>query len=191
MSVTPKHIAIFASGTGSNARKILEYFAGRTTVKVALIVSNNSNAGVLDIALEFGIPSLVVNREALNQGDELNKALDKYGIDGIVLAGFMLLIPAWLVQRYPNKIINIHPALLPKHGGKGMYGMHVHRAVKEQGDTESGITIHVVNEQYDEGNIIFQDSCSVVPDDTPESIAAKVQVLEHQHYPRIIEQVFS
>ena len=180
-------IAIFASGRGSNARKIIEYFEGNETIEIALIVSNKETAPVLDIGKQFDINKLVINRKLFYQSEDVLIDLQNHRIDFIVLAGFMWLVPAYLVQHFPNKIVNIHPALLPKYGGKGMYGMNVHQAVKAANETETGITIHFVNEQYDEGNIIFQASTGIETTDTPEIIAQKVHQLEHKHFPRIIE----
>ena len=184
-----QRIAIFASGTGSNARKIVEHFQDHSAIEVSLIVSNRPTAGVLDLAAEYGIPSLILERETFYETEDL---LDRLrGIDLIVLAGFLWLIPPYLIRRFPRRIINIHPALLPKYGGKGMYGRHVHRAVKEAGETESGITIHYVNERYDEGGIIFQASCDLAPDDEAEAVARKVLALEHQHFAPVIEQLLT
>jgi phosphoribosylglycinamide formyltransferase 1 len=183
-------IAIFASGAGSNAQKIIQHFARHPNIKVVLVVCNKPQAGVLAIAETAGIPSLLIQKTAL-QAHGYREELQAAGVDFIVLAGFLLKIPPVLVQAFPNKIINIHPALLPKHGGQGMYGAHVHQAVIDAKDAQSGITIHYVNEQYDEGNIIFQASCPVVPGDDAPSLADKVHQLEHLHYPRLIEQLLN
>lgn len=183
------NIAIFASGSGSNAQKIAEYFHGSEQVKVSLILSNNPKAFVLERAQNLGIHSQVFNRDTFYKTTDLLSILEANKIDFIVLAGFMWLVPGYLVAAYPNKIVNIHPALLPKFGGKGMYGDHVHNAIKEAGEKETGITIHFVNEHYDEGNIIFQAKCEVVENDTPQTIAEKVHQLEYQHYPNVIEEV--
>jgi phosphoribosylglycinamide formyltransferase-1 len=183
------NIAIFASGAGSNARKIIGYFNNSPDVRVALVVSNKKDAGVLDIAREHGIPTQVIDRKMFYETEIVLDILKKHGIEFIVLAGFLWLIPAYLVRTFPKKIVNIHPALLPKFGGKGMYGMRVHEAVKESGETESGITIHWVNEHYDEGDIVFQSSCPVSPDDSPADIARKVQQLEHRYFPEVIEKL--
>ncbi|MCW3124571.1 MAG: purN [Bacteroidetes bacterium] len=185
-----KHIAIFASGKGSNAQAIIDYFKGNESIKVALIVTNNKTAGVIQIAKENRIPFDIVSPKELKD-EEMLDMLDVYEIDLIVLAGFLLLIPAFLIQAYPDKIINIHPALLPKHGGKGMYGKHVHEAVLSNKDAETGITIHYVNEHYDEGAYITQIGCHVEPGDNVEALAAKVQKLEHEHYPQEIEKLLS
>ena len=184
-----KRIAIFASGTGTNAAKIIEHFRGNTQIKVALIVCNKPNAGVLNIAANHNIPTLLIEKESFFRGDTYLPQLQTAAIDFIVLAGFLWKVPEQLITAYPNKIINIHPALLPKYGGKGMYGHFVHEAVVAAKESESGITIHFVNERYDEGGIIFQATCKVTPTDTPEEVARKVQVLEHQHYPEVIERL--
>ncbi|MBK6931599.1 MAG: phosphoribosylglycinamide formyltransferase [Saprospirales bacterium] len=183
------HIAIFASGTGSNARKIIEYFRGSRAARIALVVSNKQDAGVLDIARANGIPALVIHRNAFYSTEDLLRGLASHAVDFIVLAGFLWLIPPYLVRAFPRRIVNIHPALLPKFGGKGMYGMHVHEAVKAAGEAQTGITIHYVNEHYDAGDIIFQAACPVGPEDTPGSIAARVQQLEHRHFPEIIARL--
>lgn len=186
-----KHLAIFASGAGSNARRIIEHFAASPDIRVALVVSNKKDAGVLDIAREHNIPTQVIDRRSFYETEAILPVFQQYRVDFIVLAGFLWLAPDYLLRAFPNRIVNIHPALLPRHGGKGMYGMHVHEAVKAAGDPESGITIHFVNAQYDEGNIVFQARCAVAPDDTPADIAKKVQELEHRHFPEVIEKLVS
>jgi phosphoribosylglycinamide formyltransferase-1 len=183
------NIAIFASGSGTNAQKIIDYFEQSTIARVALIVSNKSDAGVLSIAKKHDIPTVVINRQSFYEQTALLDILEKYDIGFLVLAGFLWLVPAYLVQAFPHKIINIHPALLPKFGGKGMYGHHVHHAVKASGATESGITIHFVNTQYDEGDIIFQATCAIHPDDSAEEIGRKVLKLEHEYFPKTIEKL--
>ncbi len=185
----PHRLAIFASGTGTNAEKIMEYFADRPDVSVALVVSNKANAGVLARARRFGVPTMVIDRATFYESEDILKTLNQYGIDFVVLAGFLWLVPAYLVKAFRGRMVNIHPALLPRYGGKGMYGMHVHRAVVADGERETGITIHYVNERYDEGDIVFQARCPVDPDDTPEDVARKVHALEHAHYPRVIDQL--
>lgn len=180
------NIAIFASGTGTNARKMLEFFQNADYARIALIVSSRADAGVLDIAREFGVPSHVLNKQSFKNTSELLGLLRTHSIEWIVLAGFLWLIPPYLVQAYPRRIINIHPALLPKYGGKGMYGHFVHEAVRESGDLETGITIHFVNENYDEGDIIFQASCALEPGLDASEIARRVQVLEHEHFARVV-----
>jgi phosphoribosylglycinamide formyltransferase-1 len=184
-----KNIAIFASGSGTNAENIIRYFEGSKAVKVAVVLSNNQKVGVHARVNKLGTPSFVFTRDEFVQATPVLNKLREYNVDFIVLAGFMNKISEQLLRPYLNRIINIHPALLPKHGGKGMYGMHVHEAVVAHSDTESGITIHYVNEYYDEGGIIFQATCPVLPADTPEDVAAKVHALEYKHYPPIIEKV--
>ena len=186
---TKKRIAIFASGAGSNAQKIIDYFNGHNTIRVALIVCNKPNAGVVQIASKEKIPLLIVEKETFFRGDAYVDFLEENNINFIVLAGFLWKIPNALIAAYPNKIINIHPALLPKYGGKGMYGHFVHDAVIANGDKESGITIHYVNENFDEGTHIFQASCPVLPTDTPDSLAARIHTLEHTHFAQVIESV--
>lgn len=188
---TQKHIAIFASGRGSNAQAIIDHFKDNAAIKVALIVTNNKAAGVIQIAKDNRIPFDIVSPSELKEEETMLDLLELYQIDMIVLAGFLLLVPAFLVKAYPNKIINIHPALLPKYGGKGMYGNKVHETVLANKENETGITIHYVNEQYDEGEYIAQFRCHVEPSDSVETIAAKVHVLEHKHYPEEIEKLLS
>lgn len=191
MSKSLKNIAILASGAGSNAQKILEHFSDRMDIAVRLIVSNKQEAGVLNIAKVASIDTFVVTRDSFYSSTDLLVELNKRNIDFIVLAGFLWLIPPYLIQHYPDRIINIHPALLPKYGGKGMYGHFVHEAVHLAKDNHSGITIHYVNEKYDEGSIVFQEKCEILPSDQPEDIAKKVQVLEHLYYPTVIDQLVS
>ena len=186
-----QNIAIFASGTGSNAQKIIEHFNDHPDIRVALVVSNKPNAKVLDRAKAQNIPILVLQRTNFYETAEILAIFANYSINFIVLAGFLWLIPGYLVQAYPHQILNIHPALLPKFGGKGMYGIHVHRAVKAANETKTGMTIHWVNEHYDEGATVFQASCPVYPEDTPDDIAKRVLQLEHRHYPVVIEQVIT
>lgn len=183
-----KNIAIFASGSGTNAENITRYFSNSKTVNVAVVLSNNRQVGVHGRVNQLGIPSYVFSREEFVEGTPVLAKLAEYQVDFIVLAGFMNRISDALLKAYPGKIINIHPALLPKHGGKGMFGMHVHEAVVAAGETESGITIHYINEYYDEGAPIFQATCPVLPTDTPDEVAAKVHALEYAHYPRVIEE---
>lgn len=182
-------IAIFASGAGSNAQKIITHFKGDEAVTVALVICNKPGAGVLNIAAAENIPTLLIEKEQFFRGDHYLPELKQYGIEFIVLAGFLWKIPGGLISAYPNKIVNIHPALLPKYGGKGMYGQFVHQAVIDAGDKESGISIHFVDELYDHGNIIFQARCPVMETDTPESLAAKIHALEHTHFPVVVSQV--
>ena len=184
-----KNVAIFASGSGTNAENIARYFSKSETVKVAVVLSNNKNVGVHARVNYLGIPSFVFSRDEFVEGTPILAKLAEYQIDLIVLAGFMNKISDALLTAYPGKIINIHPALLPKHGGKGMYGMHVHEAVVAAGEIESGITIHYINEYYDEGDNIFQAKCEVLPADTPEEVATKVHALEYAHYPHVIDDL--
>lgn len=184
-----KRIAIFASGTGSNAKKIVEHFAENDNIEVSLIVSNKSKAGVLNLAKTHNIPYLILNRQDFYHTENILEEFTVYPIDFIVLAGFLWLIPEYLVKAFSKRMVNIHPALLPAYGGKGMYGHHVHQAVWEAKEKVSGMTIHYVSEHYDEGNIIFQAECQLASTDSPEEIAKKVLQLEHQHYARIIEEL--
>jgi phosphoribosylglycinamide formyltransferase-1 len=186
-----KKIVIFASGSGTNAENIARYFSGHARIEVALLVSNNSRAGAHERMKRFGIPSFTFPGEAFATGDGVLKTLSDYAVDWIVLAGFMNRISTAFLNAYPGRIVNIHPALLPKYGGKGMYGMHVHEAVVACRETESGITIHYINENYDEGQIIFQAKCRVLPADTPADVAAKVHQLEYRYYPEVIERVLT
>ena len=184
-----KNIAIFASGRGSNAEQIIKYIQTNKLseqINVGLIVSNKKEAPVLNLAERHGIPSHIVQRKAFYERTELLDVLEQHKIDWIILAGFLWLIPGYLVEKFDHKIVNIHPALLPKYGGKGMYGMHVHKAVKAAGETQSGISIHYVNEHYDEGNMIFQATCDLEAQDTAEMIASKVLALEHQYFPQVV-----
>lgn len=182
----PVRIAIFASGAGSNALKIIEHFTGSTTIRVELVVCNNPGAGVLNIAKKAGIPTLLIEKDQFFKGDHYLPELRQRGIDFIVLAGFLWKIPVAMIEDYRQNIINIHPALLPKYGGKGMYGHYVHEAVLAAGEKESGISIHFVDELYDHGSVIFQARCTVEAGETPESLAAKIHQLEHAHYPEQI-----
>jgi phosphoribosylglycinamide formyltransferase-1 len=183
----PYRLALFASGNGTNAEAIIRYFQNHPRVEVRLVLSNNPEALALQRARNLQVPSHVFTRAQFHD-PAFAKQLHEAHITHIVLAGFMWLIPAQLVQAFPQRIINIHPALLPKFGGKGMYGMRVHQAVREAGETETGITIHEVNEHYDEGTVLFQARCAVAPTDTAEQIARKVHALEHDHFPPIIER---
>ena len=182
-----KNLALFASGNGTNVQRIAEYFADDAAICVKLIVCNNAKAYVLERAKNLGITSCVItDKEAFCRSDEVLEILRQNCIDFVVLAGFLWLIPNRLIEAYPDRIINLHPALLPKYGGKGMYGMHVHEAVIANGETETGITIHYVNQRYDEGKIIFQAKCPLSPKDTAEDVAQKVHDLEYEHFPKVI-----
>lgn len=183
-----KRIAIFASGAGTNAARIIEYFKGHPSVEVSLVVSNKKDALVLEKAQKAGVSILVFNRDEFYSSNLVAEKLSEQEIDFVVLAGFLWLVPENLIKAYANKMINVHPALLPKFGGKGMYGMNVHRAVKEAGETESGITIHLVNEEYDKGRILAQAKCAIEKKDTPETIAGKIHALEYANFPHVIEQ---
>ena len=184
-----KNIAIFASGNGTNAERIVTYFLEKKTANVSAIFCNNPKAYVLERAKRLNVPTIVFNRNDFYHSNLIMEQLQSLRTDLIVLAGFLWLMPQNMVERYSNRIINIHPALLPKYGGKGMYGEHVHEAVVANHETESGITIHYVNEQYDSGDIIFQARCQVAPSDTPDYVAAKSHELEQAHFPLVIEQV--
>ena len=181
-------LAIFASGKGSNAEKIIQFLENHNNIHVSLIVSNKPTAGVLDIASRFNIPTLLIDRKKFMESDEYVQIIKNQGITHIILAGFLLKVPDNLIQAYNNRIVNIHPALLPAYGGKGMYGEHVHQAVIQAGEKESGITIHLVDEEYDHGKTLFQAKIDVHPTDTPDSLAEKVHRLEHEHYPKVIEK---
>lgn len=183
-----QRIAIFASGTGTNTVRIIEYFKGHPSVGVSLVLSNKSDAPVLEKAKSLGVETFAFNRGQLYETSQVIEKLKAEKIDFIVLAGFLWKVPENLLKAYPDRIINIHPALLPKFGGKGMYGMNVHRAVKESGDNETGISIHLVNEEYDKGRMLFQAKCEVTEADTPETIAQKVHALEHANFPQQIEK---
>lgn len=186
-----KNIAIFASGAGSNAQKIIDHLRNSTIARVKLILCNKPGAGVLDIAARENIATVLIDKELFFRSDDYVKMLEEAQTDLIVLAGFLWKIPSNLVAAFPNRIINIHPALLPKYGGKGMYGNFVHQAVIEAGDAESGITIHYVNDKYDDGRVILQERCAIDENDTAESLAQKVHALEHQWYPVIVERLLS
>ena len=184
-----KKIAIFASGSGTNAQNIIEYFKENKNIEVTLVLSNKKDAFVLERAKKLNVPTIVFNREQLNNSNYVVDILLDNQINMVVLAGFLWLIPENLIQAFPNKIINIHPALLPKYGGKGMYGSKVHEEVLKNKEKESGISIHYVNPKYDEGNIIFQVKCNIESITRPEDIAEKVHLLEYEHYPKVIEKL--
>lgn len=181
------HIAIFASGGGSNADKICTYFKAHPSIRVNLIVTNRAEAGVLQVAGRHEIESVYIHKKYWTHPEIILPVLESSGITHIVLAGYLSLIPDWLIRAYPGHIINIHPALLPRHGGKGMYGHHVHEAVKSAGELVSGITIHEVNEHYDDGKVIFKKEVELEASDTAEDIARKVLQVEHTYYPQVIE----
>ena len=183
-------IALFASGSGSNAENIIRYFENDDSFVFPIILSNKAEAFVHERAKKLQTPSITFSREDFLSGEVILSVLSHYNIDAIVLAGFLLKIPQVLINAFPNRIINIHPALLPKFGGKGMYGERVHEAVVEALENESGITIHYVNENYDEGSIIFQAKCPVLPSDNAENVAQKVHALEYEYFPKVIENLW-
>jgi phosphoribosylglycinamide formyltransferase-1 len=185
-----KKILLFASGTGSNVENIIQYFEKVADITTVGVFTNNPNAKVLEKAKKFNIPTLVFNKEELNEGFVLDKIVE-IKPDIIVLAGFLWKFPKHIIAHYPNKIINIHPALLPKYGGKGMYGMKVHQAVLENRENETGITIHYVNEHYDQGEFIFQQKVDIKNCASKEEIASIIQKLEHKHLPQIIEIILN
>jgi phosphoribosylglycinamide formyltransferase-1 len=180
-------IAIFASGSGTNAEAIMQHFRQHPSIEVVLLLSNNAQAYALERAKKFQVITKQFNKEQF-RGADVRHSLVEAEVTHIVLAGFLWLVPKELVEAFPNRIINIHPALLPNFGGKGMYGEKVHAAVKAAGETKTGITIHLVNDQFDEGKILFQATCDVGLDDTPDTIAEKVHRLEHEHFPTVIER---
>jgi phosphoribosylglycinamide formyltransferase 1 len=181
------NIAIFASGSGSNAQKIMDYFQGSSYIHVKYLLTNNKEAHAIERAKKMGIETKIFNRKTFFESNEIVEFLINNEISWVILAGFLWMIPENLIKAFPCRIINIHPALLPLYGGKGMYGMNVHTAVHKAKDKESGMSVHLVNEKYDEGEIVFQAKCLLDENDTPESIAEKVLKLEHEHYPKVIE----
>ena len=183
-----KRIVIFASGSGTNAENIIKYFEETNTGTVAAVFTNNPNAQVIDKAKKYGVTIEIFSKEQLFESEVLQK-INAIQPDWIVLAGFLLKFPQKIIAAYPNKIINIHPALLPKYGGKGMYGMNIHKAIVENKEKETGITIHYVNENYDEGNIIFQQSVVLTGEETPEEVAGKIHELEQKYFPEVIERL--
>lgn len=183
-------IAIFASGSGSNAERIIEESRKGNDITVAVVIYNRADAGVVARAERLGVPAVYLPKADFMNAEHTLALLRQYEVEGIVLAGFLLLVPPYLVEAYPNRIINIHPALLPKYGGKGMYGMHVHEAVVAAGEYETGITIHLVDEHYDHGTHLHQASVEVLPTDTPEDVAAKVHTLEHRDFPTVVANYF-
>ncbi|MGL5682258.1 MAG: phosphoribosylglycinamide formyltransferase [Marinifilaceae bacterium] len=183
------NISIFASGSGSNAENIIRFLQNNDQISVNSVFCNNADAYVLERAKNFNVPAFVFNRNEMRNPEALLKHLKELDTDYIILAGFLWLMPAHIIEAFPNRIINIHPALLPNYGGKGMYGMNVHNAVIEAGEKESGITIHFVNEHYDSGATIFQATCPITAQDTPDTLAEKVHALEYEYFPKVIEQV--
>jgi phosphoribosylglycinamide formyltransferase-1 len=184
----PKNIAILASGSGSNAEKIIQYFKNHKEINVTCLITNNENAGAIERAEKANVPSKYFSKSEFEHPAFILQYLKSNNVDFIVLAGFLLKIAPEIIAEYPNRIINIHPALLPKYGGKGMYGNYVHEAVILNKEEESGITIHLVNENYDEGEVIFQAKCKITPQMGAKQLAAVVQQLEHQHFPKVIEE---
>jgi len=185
-SMIPVRLAILASGSGSNAENIIRFFSKEKRVTIGLILSNRPEAQVHQRAHRLGVPSMTLSRETLTDGLALSKILQNERIDFIVLAGYLVKIPPELIAAFPNRIMNIHPALLPKYGGKGMYGNHVHQAVVDAKEAETGVSIHLVNENYDEGSIVFQAKCPVFPEDSADQVAARIHELEYRHYPEVI-----
>ena len=181
------NLAILASGNGSNAEAIVDHFKNHDSIRVAVILTNKDRAGVIERAARLHIPCWVFSKEQMEEG-RLIHIMEEYGVSFVVLAGFLLKIPSYLIEAFPDRVVNIHPALLPKYGGKGMYGLRVHEAVIAAGEKESGITIHLVNEEYDKGRILFQAKCPVLPNDTADTLAARIHELEHANYPRVIEE---
>lgn len=185
------YLAVFASGNGTNAEEIFKYFKDHSSISVQGLLTNNPKAHVIKRATRNNIPCHIFNREEFTNGDKILRTLQQWNIDAIILAGFLWLIPEYLIDQYQNRILNIHPALLPQFGGKGMYGMYIHQAVLDSGQKESGITIHLVNKHYDKGTIIFQERCTIDAQDTTETLAGKIHILEHRFYPQVIEQWLS
>ena len=185
------NIAIFVSGSGTNCENIIRHFADHSDVNIALVLSNRADAYALVRAKKYNVPTVVMPKAEFNQEDKLMPLMQQYRIDFIVLAGFLLMVPGFLIDAYDHRMLNIHPALLPKYGGKGMYGMHVHEAVKAAGEKETGMTVHWVSRVCDGGEIIAQFSTPLSPDDTPDDIAGKEHILEQQHFPKVIEEVIS
>ena len=183
------NVAIFVSGSGTNCENIINYFKGSEAVNIALVLSNRDDAYALVRAKKLNVPTLVMPRDNFKMYNDLMPAMQHYRIDFIVLAGFLLMVPEFLIKAYPQKIVNIHPALLPKYGGKGMYGHYIHEAVKAAGESETGITIHYVSEKCDDGEMIFQVKTPLSVSDTPDDIAAKIHLMEQKYYPEIIEKV--
>lgn len=184
-------LAVFASGAGSNAEKLIRYFKTADVAQVTLVVCNKPDAGVVTVAEKEGVPVLLIEKEKFFRGDAYLPFLQKEGIGFLALAGFLWKVPTALIEAYPKRIVNLHPALLPRFGGKGMYGQYVHEAVLNAGEVETGITVHYVDEHYDNGNIIFQTACPVLPTDGPADVARRIHALEHLHYPRVVDEAIS
>ncbi|MBQ7222148.1 MAG: phosphoribosylglycinamide formyltransferase [Bacteroidales bacterium] len=181
-----KNLAVFASGAGTNAENLIKYFSQSDTYRVTVVFCNRKDAYVLERAKKLDIPSIVFNREQLTDGT-VGNILKDHNIYAVILAGFLMMVPEYLIREYEGRIINIHPALLPAYGGKGMHGMHVHNAVVAAGERESGITVHIVDEQYDHGKTIFQARCKVEPTDSPDDVAAKIHLLEQAYFPQAVD----
>ena len=184
-------IAIFASGSGTNASRLISYFKSHKNISVELVVCNNDKALVLNKASESGVDTLLISKSELQTSEKILSILISKEINFIVLAGFLLKVPEWLIENYTNKIINIHPSLLPKYGGKGMYGHNVHKSVLENSESESGITIHYVNKEYDKGQIIYQAKCRVDKEDTIETLSEKIHKLEYESLPKVVEELLT
>jgi phosphoribosylglycinamide formyltransferase-1 len=182
-------IAVFASGSGTNAENIALYFKDKADVEIVCFLTNNSDAYVIKRGEKLQIPTFIFSRKDFKESNNVIDYLKEMKVDFVVLAGFLWLLPENLIQMFPNRIVNIHPALLPKYGGKGMYGMNVHKAVVANQEKESGITIHMVSEKYDEGEIVFQAKCALESSDSPEDVAQKIHKLEYEHFPKVIEQL--
>ncbi len=185
------NLAIFASGSGTNAENIASYFKDNSRINARVIFTNNAKAGIVSRAQKLGIDCVVFNKDDFYKTNQVLSLLEEYQIDWIILAGFLWLVPKNLIAKFPNRIINIHPALLPKYGGKGMYGTKVHEAVITNKEIESGISIHTIDEVYDRGSIVFQKRCPVTPDDNAETLAKRIHQLEYEHYPKVIENLVS
>lgn len=183
-----KNIAIFASGSGTNAENIIKFFSNHDKIRISMVLTNNKDAGVLQRAVKQNIPCVIFDKNDFYNSSLVTDILKENDIGFVVLAGFLWLVPINMIHSFKGRLINIHPALLPSYGGKGMYGMNVHKKVLENGDKESGITIHLVNEEYDKGAILFQARCPVFPEDTPETLAQRVHQLEYAHYPLVIRE---
>jgi phosphoribosylglycinamide formyltransferase 1 len=187
MTNSSSNLVLFASGGGSNAVKIIQYFEHHPKIKVAAIICNNDQAGIIHKAAEYNIPCEIINKKKLNDPVYMGELLNCYNANFLILAGFLLLVPAYLIKNYPDRIINIHPSLLPKYGGKGMHGIHIHQAVIEAKEEFSGITIHLVNEEYDKGEVLFQTSIEITTD-SPQDLATEILKLEHLHFSQVIEK---
>jgi len=180
-------VAVFASGNGTNAERLFEYFENHDSIKVVLLLSNNPKAKALERAERWKVPTMTFNKDELLNTSKVIRALKSYDIDWIALAGFLWMVPPSIVLHYTNRVVNLHPSLLPKYGGKGMYGKYVHEAVLKSGDNESGITIHLAKEEYDQGRIIFQATCKIEPDETVDSLTSKIHQLEYESFPTVLE----